>query len=324
MSERDDTKILITGGLGYLGCVLAKHLLAKGYKVTILDMNLYDQFYDSNILSELKGAIIINGDIRDEQLMQKLINDNTIVIHLAAIVGDAACDLDKELAVKINYLATRKIAELVGKENKKLIFSSTCSVYGASFGGPLTEKSEVNPLSIYAITKLAAEEAIKNIVTNHIILRFGTLFGLSPRMRFDLVINRFVGQALQDGFITVFGGQQKRPFLHVQDAAEAIVNFIELNKTGLFNVGGINYSIIDVASQIQKYTGCKLIIYEEIKDPRNYVIDSSLALNLGVKFNRTIEYGIKEIIRAFKEKRIVNYRDKKYNNVEFLKNKLGL
>jgi len=324
MSERDDIKVLITGGLGYLGCVLTKYLLAKGYKVTILDMNLYDQFNDSNILSELKGAIIINGDIRDEQLMQKLINDNTIVIHLAAIVGDPACDLDKELAVKINYLATRKIAELVNKANKKLIFSSTCSVYGASFGGHLTEKSDVNPLSIYAITKLAAEEAIKNIVTNHIILRFGTLFGLSPRMRFDLVINRFIGQALQDGLITVFGGQQKRPFLHVQDAAEAIVNFIESNKIGLFNVGGINYSIIDVASQIQKYTGCKLVIYEEIKDPRNYVIDSSLALSLGVKFNRTIEHGIKEIIRAFDEKKIINYRDKKYNNAEFLKNKLGL
>jgi nucleoside-diphosphate-sugar epimerase len=324
MAVKDKTKVLVTGGLGYLGCVLTKHLLVKGYNVTILDMNLYDQFYETNILNEVKGATIIHGDVRDEKLMQKLIRDNSIVIHLAAIVGDPACDLDKELAVEINYLATRKIAEIVNKVNRKLIFSSTCSVYGASFGGPLTEKSDVNPLSIYAITKLAAEEAIKNIVTNYVILRFGTLFGLSPRMRFDLVINRFVGQALQDGLITVFGGQQKRPFLHVQDAAEAIVHFIESNKTGLFNVGGINYSIIDVASQIHKYTGCKLIIYEEIKDPRNYIIDSSLALSLGVKFNRAIEYGIKEIISAFREKRIANYRDKKYNNAEFLKNKLGL
>jgi len=324
MAVKDKTKVLVTGGLGYLGCVLTKHLLAKGYNVTILDMNLYDQFYDANILSVAKGATIINGDVRDEQLMQKLIRENSIVIHLAAIVGDPACDLDKELAVKINYLATRKIAEIISKANKKLIFSSTCSVYGASFGGPLTEKSDVNPLSIYSITKLAAEEAIKNIVTNHLILRFGTLFGLSPRMRFDLVINRFIGQALQDGLITVFGGQQKRPFLHIQDAAEAIIHFLESNETGLLNVGGINYSIIDVASQIQKYTGCKLIIYEEIKDPRNYVIDSSLAISLGVKFNRTIEYGIKEIIRAFDEKKIINYKDKKYNNFEFLKNKLGL
>jgi nucleoside-diphosphate-sugar epimerase len=324
MAVKDKTKVLVTGGLGYLGCVLTKHLLAKGYNVTILDMNLYDQFYDANILSVANGATIINGDVRDEQLMQKLIRENSIVIHLAAIVGDPACDLDKELAVKINYLATRKIAEIISKANKKLIFSSTCSVYGASFGGPLTEKSDVNPLSIYSITKLAAEEAIKNIVTNHLILRFGTLFGLSPRMRFDLVINRFIGQALQDGLITVFGGQQKRPFLHIQDAAEAIIHFLESNETGLLNVGGINYSIIDVASQIQKYTGCKLIIYEEIKDPRNYVIDSSLAISLGVKFNRTIEYGIKEIIRAFDEKKIINYKDKKYNNFEFLKNKLGL
>jgi nucleoside-diphosphate-sugar epimerase len=141
MAVKDKTKVLVTGGLGYLGCVLTKHLLVKGYNVTILDMNLYDQFYETNILNEVKGATIIHGDVRDEKLMQKLIRDNSIVIHLAAIVGDPACDLDKELAVEINYLATRKIAEIVNKVNRKLIFSSTCSVYGASFGGPLTEKS---------------------------------------------------------------------------------------------------------------------------------------------------------------------------------------
>jgi len=244
-------KVLVTGGAGYLGSILVKRLAERFEKVIVYDAMLYGNAHLSNT-----GADIVVGDVSDTQTLGKLIPSVDAVVHLAAIVGDQAGDIDKENTIKVNYFATRNLADLCRRMGKRLIYTSTCSVYGAQ-KNVLTEESEVLPLSVYALTKLAAEDAVRNYCEDYVILRLGTLHGLSPRMRFDLVINRFIAQAIQDGKIAVFGGEQYRPFLHVRDAAEAIVKCLESDIRGTYNLGGQNMKIIDVANEIKNKTGCK-------------------------------------------------------------------
>lgn len=308
-------RVLVTGGMGYLGCVLVRKLCEKGHNVRMLDSLLY-----GNNLGNQLDFELIKGDIRDKDTLSKSLDGMDAVIHLAAIVGEPAGNLDKELTVNINYLATRRLAELCSKGGVKLVFSSTCSVYGARPNELINEKFEILPLSLYAISKLAAEESIEKLQPDSIILRLGTLFGYSPKMRFDLVVNRFIAQAMQHEKITVFGGSQYRPFLHVQDAVDAFVKSVNSNKNGLFNLGGINYRIIEVANIIQKKTDCEVVVFSEIRDPRNYAVDSSLAIkSLEVEFRRDIGYAIDEIKTAYENGSVKNYKDAIYSDEEWLR-----
>jgi len=303
--------VLVTGGLGYLGCAVTTELLARGHKVTVLDNCLYG--------NPRGNTPLITADVTDPVSLTKAVEGQDAVIHLAAIVGEGACNLEKEYTVRVNYLATRSLAEICQKRRIKLIFLSTASVYGAARNGLLYEDSEVFPTTVYAITKLAAEDAIKMRSTDHIIFRLGTLFGPSRRMRFDLVVNRFVAMAALKENIVVFGGSQFRPFLHVADAADAFSRALEVDASGLYNLGGNNYRILDVAELIAKRMGAEVSTFEELSDPRDYRVSSDLAKKtFSVSLERTIETSIDEIAAISRGK---NYKAKIYNNEEWLRQK---
>jgi nucleoside-diphosphate-sugar epimerase len=309
-------KVLVTGGLGYLGCIVVKRLLEEGFSVRALDSMLYGKNIDEKRLK----FELVKDDIRNTDTLSKALEDVEAVIHLAAIVGEPAVNSDKENAVNVNYLATRELAQLAKERDLRLIFTSTCSVYGASLGRLLNEKSKVFPLSIYAISKLAAEEAIEKTKGNFVIFRLGTLFGLSPRMRFDLVVNRFIAQGVQDRKISVFGGSQFRPFVHIRDVADAFVKAVQTDDVGLFNLGGFNYKIVDLADLLGKKTGCEIVAMKEIKDPRNYAVDSKLlGETFGLSFERNVEFAIDEIKDAYAKGLLKDYRDPIYNNEEWLR-----
>lgn len=311
-------KVLVTGGLGYLGSVVTSKLVEEGYDTRVLDSALYGNHLDKSLNYEL-----IQGDIMDVNIQSKALKGVENVIHLAAIVGEPAGNIDKELTIKVNYFATRRLAELCAKKNVKMIFSSTCSVYGVKPDGLLTESSEVYPLSIYAISKLVAEEVIEKMNHNSTIFRLGTLFGYSPRMRFDLVTNLFIAQAISGKGITVFGGSQYRPFVHVEDVADVFIRALNSEIKGIFNLGGKNYEIIDVANTLKKITGCEVTVLKEIKDPRNYMVDSSLAMDtFKVKFNRNIGHALDEIKDAFERGLIEGYQQPIYSNEKSLRRKL--
>jgi nucleoside-diphosphate-sugar epimerase len=310
-------RVLITGGLGYLGSVLAEELVNKGFNVTIVDIELYRNFLPDYLNDKIS---FVKKDVRSN--ISEYIQQSDVIIHLAAIVGDAACDLIKEDAVDININGTKNIGKLCKEFNKKLIYTSTCSVYGSN-SKMLKEDSEVKPLSIYALSKLAAENILEKIGGKFTIFRLATLFGYSYRMRFDLVVNTFIEKSIKDGEITVFGGDQWRPFLHVRDAAEALIKCIEKNyfEGEIFNLNSINIKIIDLAKEIQKILKCEIKIINDIKDPRNYRVNTDKAKNvLGFNPKRRIEDAIMEIKKMYEANKFMNTDMSIFDNVKYLNN----
>ncbi|MEM3727747.1 MAG: SDR family oxidoreductase [Candidatus Bathyarchaeia archaeon] len=309
-------KVLVTGGLGYLGSILIEKLIKLGFEVRVLDSILY-----GNFITDVSDSFeLIKGDIRDEKVLQSALKDVEAVVHLAGIIGDTASSLDMELSIDVNYLATKKLAELCGKRNVKLIFSSTCSVYGAQPGQLITEKSKVAPLSLYAFSKLLSEKAIERLCKKYVIFRLGTLFGFSPRMRFDLVINKFIGQAIQGKTITVFGGEQYRPFVHLQDVTEYFIKALNVDINGIYNIGGNNYKIIEVAERLKKKLNCEIVTVEEQNDPRNYAVDSTYVKEVfgNINFKR-VEFAVDEIKAAYASGIIKDYRDPIFDNERWLR-----
>jgi nucleoside-diphosphate-sugar epimerase len=305
-------KVLVTGGCGYLGSVIVKKLVSKGHDTTIFDSLLFGS-YESKVP-------IIAGDITDNTAVSKALEGKDVVIHLAGIVGEGACLLNNDHTVKVNYLATRNLAKMCEERKLRLVLASTASVYGSMGGSMLDEKSELFPVSVYAITKLAAEDAVRSTCTDHVIFRQGTLFGCSPRMRFDLVVNTFVAMAASKETLLVFGGSQIRPFLHLEDAADAFVRAAESRKTGLFNLGGNNYRIIDVANFVADKMNAKVNVYPELVDRRDYCLDSRLAADtFGVTFSHTVENSIQDI---FELPELPDWRNPRYSNEKWLKPRL--
>lgn len=327
-------KILVVGGASYLGSVLCRKLLAKGYQVRTIDNLMYG---DEGIkeLYENPNFQLIKGDMRNLQTVMKAVNGTDAVIHLAAIVGDPASALNPAETIEINYLATKLLAEVCKySQINRFIFASTCSVYGASSTPDerLTEESILNPVSLYANMKIKSEQAILELVDENFsptILRMSTLFGLSPRMRFDLVINILTAKAVVDKEITVFGGNQWRPFIHVEDAADAYVKCLEIpiNKIRgmIFNVGvsEMNFQIIKIGEKIKNIIkDAKIIVDDSSTDQRDYNVSFDKILQvLGFKSNFEVEDAINEIKEALVSGRITNYKDKKYSNFKFLSNK---
>lgn len=309
-------RVLVTGGLGYLGSVLVAKLIERGYEVKVLDLMLY-----GNHLAKKDGGFeLIKGNLRDDKILQRAMDGVEAVIHLAGIIGDAAANLDMELTIDVNYLATVRLADLCSKRDVKLIFSSTCSVYGTQPNQLITEKSKTAPLSLYAFSKLLSEEAIRRRCKRYVIFRLGTMFGLSPRMRFDLVVNRFIAQAIQDGEIRVYGGEQYRPFVHLQDVSEYFVKALDGDVSGTYNIGGNNYRIIEVAELLRKKLGCKVVIEKEQKDPRNYAVDSTLAKEtFGNRNFIEIDWAVDEIKTAYSRGIIKDYKAPVFDNEKWLR-----
>ncbi len=244
-------KVLIIGGAGFLGSVLCRKLLDKKYKVKVLDNLIYGDEGIRNLYQD-ENFEFLEGDVRNISDVVKAVKGVDAVIHLAAIVGDLASSLDTEKTIEINYLSVKTAAE-VCKFNQinKFLFASSCSLYGASrnLGERLEESSPLNPVSLYAQTKFISERGIASLADENFsptIFRFATLYGVSPRMRFDLVINLLTAKALQDRKITIFGGKQWRPNLSVSDASLACLKWIE---SSIEKSGGDNHKIILLESR---------------------------------------------------------------------------
>ena len=306
-------KVLVTGGSGYLGSILSRKLLVKGHSVRILDNFLFGKDSIKEIENN-KNLEIIEGDIRDLSIVSKSIKNVDTVIHLASIVGAQSSELDPKTSVEINFMATRNIAELCKLYKiKQFVFASTCSVYGAQPNQLISENSEVNPLDSYGQSKFHSERAILQAYDYPTILRLGTLFGASHRMRFDLAINLFIAQAINKEKITVFGGDQWRPFLHVDDAAEAFSFTLENNMEGIYNVVWKNLTINQMAKDVQKLIPTEIKLSKDIVDKRDYKVTGSKLEKFAFKAKKDIKHAVKE----FKTKivhDVKNYHQNKYSN----------
>jgi len=299
--------------MGFLGSVLCPRLIEKGHKVRILD----SLFYPSKITKN-PNLQFIKADIRNLVDVARSLKDIDTVIHLASIVGQNANAIDPKTSIEINYLATKNLAELChNREIVNLIFASTCSVYGSQKGKLVTEKTNPQPLESYAQSKLDSEKALFNYHHTPTILRFGTLFGYSPRMRFDLLINLFIAKALSHEPITVYGGYQIRPFLHVSDCADSIIFALENNLEGIYNVISENMTLSEIGTKIARILDTKMIIDKSKGDLRDYQISIQKINTFGYFPKRSLEFGITEIQKFF-DNNNVNYKDPKYQNSEAL------
>jgi nucleoside-diphosphate-sugar epimerase len=309
--------ILVVGGAGYVGGALTDILVGDKHNVRVYDSLLYEEWYR-------KPVDFIYGDVRDTELLMSELTWADAVIWLAAIVGDAACVIDPNLSVAVNQETVRTLAEHF---DGRIVFLSTCSVYGAQFG-ELTEEAKTNPLSIYASTKLGAEGYLKD--KNAIIFRLGTLFGvgdLFSRIRLDLVVNALTVKAHQHGKISIFGGEQFRPLLHVRDAARAIADSIMSSYTGVFNLHKQNVHMINLAYQVRNhYPDLEIEQTKRLSDDvRNYRVSSAKAANvLGFKPTYSIDEGIEQIKALLESKRLKDVDNPRYTNGDFLSKKLAV
>ncbi len=302
--------ILVVGGAGYVGGGIVDKLKEQ-HNVTVYDSLIYEESYR-------KDVTFVNGDIRDTDKLLTLLDHADSVIWLAALVGDGACAINPKLTFEIN---SESVKFLVENFKKRIVFLSTCSVYGAQ-DGLLDENSSVNPLSEYASSKVQAEEYLKG--TNSIIFRLGTLFGISDefsRIRLDLVVNILVTKALTEGKLTVFGGDQWRPLLHVVDVANAINHTLDSEVTGIFNLHYKNYKIIDIANTIVNKIPQASIETTPMKfqDARNYQVSSEKLFNeTGFRSEVELLTGVDEVYNLISSNRIKNVNHVRYSNQNFL------
>jgi len=320
--------ILVIGGAGYIGSMLVRKLLDAGKKVRVLDRLVYGDGAIRDIFGHTNFELKI-GDCRKIQDVVGAIKGVQSVIHLAAIVGDPACEIDRQTSLQINYAATRMLIEVVrGNGIKRFVFASSCSVYGAT-DLVMDENSAVHAVSLYGQTKIDSEGALLEAHSNNfypVILRLATVFGLSYRPRFDLVVNLLTAKAYKEGVITIFNGMQWRPFIHVSDVAAGIVRVLEaplsLVRGEIFNVGDdrMNNALYDLAEKLVAEFPKTKIEHKENSDRRNYRVSfGKIRRQLGFQCSVSLENGIQELRRAFEEKRLMDYRDPLYYNQEFLK-----
>ena len=302
--------ILVVGGAGYVGGSIVD-LLSKKHNVTVYDSLIYENSFR-------KDVDFIFGDIRDYKKLNPILNNYDSVIWLAALVGDGACAINPTLTHEIN---AETVNNLTKNFNGKIVFLSTCSVYGAQ-DGILNEDSSVNPLSEYASSKLIAEKYLED--SDAIIFRLGTLFGIGDqfsRIRLDLVVNILTTKALKDKKMSVFGGDQWRPLLHVKDVANAIDKTLETNVNGIFNLHHKNYKIIELAEKIKEKIPDVVIETTPLpfQDTRNYQV-SSEKLKVATGFEALIEVdqGINEVYDLISSNRIKDINDPRYSNQSFL------
>ena len=306
-------KILIVGGAGYIGGYLSDLLQDNGYNVTIYDSLVYETRF-------LKDVSFVRGDIRDTGLLSNILPNFDTVVWLAAIVGDGACAVDSSLTNEVNYLSVKW---LVDNYEGRIVFPSTCSVYGMN-NDLIDENAEPNPLSMYASTKLAAEQYIIKNCKNYLIFRLGTLFGTSDtysRLRLDLVVNALTTKAVQGEKLTVFGGEQWRPLLHVKDVSTAILHGLKNNINGLYNLSYMNYTIHQLALEIQKIIPNTEVVAQNLKfeDMRNYKVKNEKILETAWKPKYTLEDGIREIKKLIEQNRIKDTKDSVYFNANYIK-----
>ena len=289
-------KILVTGSCGYKGSVLVPKLLGKGHSVVALDIQWFGNFLQSHPNLE-----VVKGDIRDI----KAINLDGIdaIIHLSSVANDPCGDLDPKLTWEISALATMQLADKANRKGvKHFIFASSGSVYGVKEEEQVVEDLELDPISEYNKTKMVSERVLLSYQDNMTvqIIRPATVCGLSPRMRLDVAVNMLTMQALAKGKITVFGGKQARPNIHMDDITDVYLHFLDNPQfTGIYNAGFENITILDIANSIAKYIPVDIEVTES-NDPRSYRVNSDKLLATGYKPKKTVDDAIREIIEKYK------------------------
>ena len=299
--EPTQLKILVTGGAGYIGTTLCPTLLADGHEVTVLDSFLWGVKPILHFSTHPKLRIV-GKDIRETGVLAEEIPQHDAVIHLAAIVGYPACARDENLAQSTNVDATRELCRLV-TPSQVLLFASTGSTYGQVEDGLATEETPINPLTLYGRTKRDCEPLVRE--KGGVCLRFATVFGVSPRLRLDLLVNDFCYQAYHNKVIIVFEGSHRRTFLHVRDAAAAYpfaLDNIEQMRGEVYNVGSpeLNFTKIDVARAIRERADYYLHEADigEDADKRNYAVCYRKIGKLGYCAEVSLQQGIDELLRV--------------------------
>jgi nucleoside-diphosphate-sugar epimerase len=302
--------VLVLGGAGYLGSVLVPCLLARGFRVRVFDSFLFGEESLRDVRLH-RNCELVRGDVRNRNELLRAASGFDAVIHLAGIVGDRACEENRQLAMEVNCAATRMLAEAALRCGiRRLLFASSCSVYGSS-AARLTESSALNPLSIYAETKIESEKVLLAARTAKFaptVLRLGTLFGLSRRMRFDLVVNLLVARAMSTGQITICNGRHWRPLLHVRDAAQAFVACLEADVSivsgEVFNTGSnfLNAQIKDIGRAVAKLIPrTRIHASENPADRRSYRVSfAKIKRSLGFVCGQTLESGMREVGTAIR------------------------
>lgn len=299
------SRILVTGGAGYIGSVLVPMLLDEGHEVTVIDNFYYNQptLLDQCLNQRFQ---IIRGDVRDRELMKRLIEGKDYIIPLAAMVGFPLCKRDEIAAQTINYDAVKMITELCGKE-QRIIYPCTNSGYGVGQGDRFcTEDTPMNPISLYGVTKSNAEKAVLEF-GNSLTFRFATVFGASPRMRIDLLVNDFVYRAVFDRTAVIFQGEFKRNYIHIRDAAGAFlfaIDHFEEMKGKPYNCGlsSANLSKVELCEKIKEHIPDFVYLEAAVgedPDKRDYIVSNERLEGCGWKPKYTLDEGIEELIKVY-------------------------
>ena len=297
-------KILITGGAGYIGSVLTPELLLADYEVTVLDNFMFRQTSLADCC-RYDGFDVVRGDCRDERLMKDLIARHDIIIPLAALVGAPQCNADAVATNATNQDAVEMLCRIASKDHW-IIFPATNSSYGAGESGRFcTEETPLKPVSTYGLTKARAEEAVL-ARDNSISFRFATVFGMSPRMRVDLLVNDFVYRAVQDSSALIFEGHFHRNYIHIRDVARAFLHGLDhfdQMKGKSYNVGldDANLSKLELCAVIQKHLTKFVFVEAPIgKDPdqRDYIVSNARLFKTGFRLEWSLDRGIQELIKG--------------------------
>tara|TARA_A100001388_G_scaffold277505_1_gene269044 strand:+ start:595 stop:1533 length:939 start_codon:yes stop_codon:yes gene_type:complete len=296
-------KILVTGGCGYKGSVLVPKLLEKGHEVISVDTQWFGNYLNSH--PKLKN---LKSDVRD--LETSIFKGVDVVIHLANIANDPAVELNPNLSWEVNVLATQQLIEKSRKEGvKQFIFASSGSVYGVKDEDKVTEDLDLVPISVYNKTKMIAERVLLSYKDDMVVhcIRPATVCGYSPRMRLDVSVNMFTYQALKNGKMTIFGGDQTRPNIHIQDIINVYLHFIDNPniESGCYNAGFENISILEIAKLVQEKIDSEIIVSES-NDPRSYRQDSTKLLNTGFSPKFKVKDAIKEICEIYKKGQLLD------------------
>lgn len=318
--------IFVTGGAGYVGAVLVPRLLAKGYAVKVIDLYIYGE----NVLDSVKnhpGLVQVKGDIRDRKLLEREIPGCETVIHLACISNDPSFELDPDLGKSINYDAFLGLVDASKKAGvNNFIYASSSSVYGIKETAEVTEDLPLEPLTDYSKYKALCEPALLNAADDHFIVtivRPSTVCGYSPRLRLDLTVNILTNHAVNKGKITVFGGEQMRPNLHIQDMCDAYLFLLEQPdekiQKKVYNIGYHNYKVKEIAEIVKKVVDPNLPIeVTPTDDIRSYHVSSrKIREELGFEAKHTVEEAVQDLKKAFEEGKIPNpLTDIRYVNIK--------
>jgi nucleoside-diphosphate-sugar epimerase len=289
-------KILVTGACGYKGHVLIPKLLSRGYEIVAFDLQWFGNFLEPH-----QNLKVVKGDVRNIESIP--LTNVDCIIHLSSIANDPCGDLNPKLTWEVSALATMQLADKAKRVGiKRFIYASSGSVYGLKEEPQVIEELELKPISEYNKTKMVGERVLLSYQDDMVvqIVRPATVCGYSPRMRLDVSVNLLTMQALSKGKITVFGGDQVRPNIHIDDITDVYLHLIDHPEvTGVYNAGFENISIMDIAKLVTKYIPVEIAVTES-NDPRSYRINSDKLLATGYKPKNTVEDAIREIIKQYR------------------------